>query len=277
MCVRRRDTKGVKMIHWSAIFIFLVLGLLGLWVAYSFLNKNGLILFSVIAVAFTYMLSGVLFFGNYVVMMSAVLMPLVYFSLIVMYEKYSKDDAKKMFFCLLATFGVFFLSKFLLCAYADSEYGSGTFLTWSELGINVCQIISFALVGFLGNLFVDKFPINKEYKYLRRAVVVTIAGAMDAFLICFLGYIGSLSFVAMLVSFLLYLVFVAGSAFSVAFLRKYLNREPVAPKAEEDKKEEDAEVVEVNVEEEADEPSNKEVEEQVEEPKDDKKGKKKRK
>lgn len=278
MCVRgNTDAKGVKMIHWSAIFIFLVLGLLGLWVAFSFLNKNGLILFSVIAVALTYILSGVLFFGNYVVMMSAVLMPLVYFSLIVMYEKYSKDDAKKMFFCLLATFGVFFLSKFLLCAYADSAYGSGVFLTWGELGMNICQIISFALIGFLGNLFVDKFPINKEYKYLRRAVVVTIAGTMDAFLICFLGYIGNLSFVAMLVSFLLSLVFVAGSAFSVSFLRKYLNREPVAQKKENDKKEEDAEVVEVNVEEETSEPLNEEVDEQIEEPQDDEKSKKKRK
>lgn len=273
MCVHRCNTKGVIMIHWSSIFIFLVFGLLGLWVAFSFLSKNGLILFSIIAVALTYILSGVLFFGNYIVMMSAVLMPLVYFSFIVMYEKYSKDDAKKMFFCLLATFGVFFISKFLLCAYADSAYGSGTFLTWEQLGVDVCQIVSFALVGFLGNLFIDKFPINKEYKYLRRAVVVTIAGAMDAFLICFLGYIGNLSFVAMLVSFLLSLVFVAGSAFSVSFLRKYLNREPVAQKKENDKKEEDAEVVEVNVEEKVDKPSNEEVDEQVEEPQDDKKGK----
>lgn len=273
MCVHRCNTKGVIMIHWSSIFIFLVFGLLGLWVAFSFLSKNGLILFSIIAVALTYILSGVLFFGNYIVMMSAVLMPLVYFSFIVMYEKYSKDDAKKMFFCLLATFGVFFISKFLLCAYADSAYGSGTFLTWEQLGVDVCQIVSFALVGFLGNLFIDKFPINKEYKYLRRAVVVTIAGAMDAFLICFLGYIGNLSFVAMLVSFLLSLVFVAGSAFSVSFLRKYLNREPVAQKKENDKKEEDAEVVEVNVEEKVDKPSNEEVDEHVEEPQDDKKGK----
>lgn len=236
----------MAMIHWSSIFIFLVLGLLWLWIAFSFLNKNGLILFSVVAIALTYILAGAQFGEAYVVLMNAVFMPLVYFSLIVMYEKYSKEDARKMFFCLLSAFGVFFLCKFLTCAYADSTYGSGAFLTWQNLGAYICQIISFALVGFLANIFVDKFPINKQYKYLRRAVIVTIAGAIDALLICFLGYIGSLRFVEMLVSFLLYVVFVAGSAFSVAFLRKYLNRQPAPANSKE--KQEDVEVVEVKAE-----------------------------
>ncbi len=238
------------MIHWSSIFIFLVLGLLGLWVAFSFLNKNGLILFSVIAVALTYILTGAQFGESYTVLMGAVFMPLVYFSLIVMYEKYSKEDAKKMFFCLLATFGVLFLCKFLNCAYVDSAYGTGTFLTWQNLGINICQIISFALVGFLADAFVDKFPINKQYKYLRRAVIVTIAGAIDALLVVFLGYIGGMYFVDMLVSFLLYVLFASGSAFAVAFLRKYLNRQPAPINKEPAKNEE--EVVEVDIEKDTD-------------------------
>ena len=238
-------------IHWSSIFIFLVLGLLGLWVAFSFLNKNGLVLFSIIAVALTYVLSGAQFGESNIVPFGAILMPLVYFSLIVMYEKYSKEDAQKMFFCLLATFGVLFLCKFLTNAYCDSAYGSGNFLNWENLGSLLCQIISFALVGYLANVFVDKLPINKEYKYLRRAIIVSIAGAIDAFLIVFLGYIGYVPFGNMVVSFLLYLIFVVGTSFAVAFLRKYLNRQPSPIK--EDKKEEtkeDSEVVEVEVKEE---------------------------
>ena len=242
-------------IHWSSIFIFLVLGLLGLWVAFSFLNKNGLILFSIIAVALTYILGGAQFGESNIVPFGAILMPLVYFSLIVMYEKYSKEDAQKMFFCLLATFGVFFLCAFLMYAYYESAYGNGYFLNWGSIGTSLCQIISFALVGYLANVFVDKVPINKEYKYLRRAIIVSIAGAIDACLVVFLGYIGYVPFGNMLVSFLLYLIFVVGTSFAVAFLRKYLNRQPSPIK--EDKKEEtkeetkeEPEVVEVEVKEE---------------------------
>ncbi len=239
------------MIHWSSIFIFLVLGLLGLWTAFSFFNKNGLVLFSIIATSLTYLLGGAQFGDKYIVLMNAILMPLVYFTLVVMYEKYSKEDAKKMFFCLLATFGVLFLCKFLTYAYYDSAYGSGTYLIWENLGTSLCQLISFALVGYLADLFIDKFPINKEYKYLRRAVIVTIAGAIDAVLVVFLGLIGVLSFAEMIVSFLLYVLFVAGTSFAVAFLRKYLNRQPL-PADEETKNNDNVEVVEVEVEKEND-------------------------
>ena len=239
-------------IHWSSIFVFLILGLLGLWVAFSFLNKNGLVMFSIIAVALTYILAEANFGESNIVLINAILMPLVYFVLIVMYEKYSKEDAQKMFFCLLATFGVLFLCKFLTYAYYDSALGSGTCLNWENLGSPLCQIISFALVGYLAYAFVDKLPINKEYKYLRRAVVVSIAGAVDAFLVVFLGYIGRMSFGNMVVSFLLYLIFVVGTSFAVAFLRKFLNRQPFSIHSE-DKDEEtvaEPEVVEVEVKEE---------------------------
>ena len=36
--------------NWSSLIVFLVLGILGLWVAYSFLNRKGLYIFSMLAI-----------------------------------------------------------------------------------------------------------------------------------------------------------------------------------------------------------------------------------
>lgn len=215
------------MIHWSGIFLFLILALLGLWVAYSFLNKNGLVVFIVLAIALTFILPASQFFG-YEILTNFILMPLVYFSLIVMYEKYGESDAKRTFFVALATFGVLFVFRFLTLAYYDSAVESSIFLNWQALGAPFIQIASFAIVGFVSQFIVDKFPIKKEYKYLRRAVIVSIAGAIDAFLITFIGFIGSYSFVDMIAIFFIALFFVVGASFAVAFLRKFLNRQPVA-------------------------------------------------
>lgn len=214
------------MIHWSGIFLFLILALLGLWVAYSFLNKNGLVVFILLAIALTFILPASQLFG-YSILTNFVLMPLVYFSLIVMYEKYGESDAKKTFFVALATFGVLFIFSFLTLAYHDSNTNAIFNLTWQALGAPFMQIASFAIVGFLSQFIVDKFPIKKEYKYLRRAVIVSIAGAIDAFLITFIGFIGC-SFVSLIAIFFIALVFEVGASFAVAFLRKFLNRQPVA-------------------------------------------------
>ena len=37
-------------LNWSSIIVFLALAVIGVWVAFSFLNKQGLYLFSVVAV-----------------------------------------------------------------------------------------------------------------------------------------------------------------------------------------------------------------------------------
>ena len=153
-------------------------------------------------------------------------MPLVYFALIVMYEKYGESDARQLFYATLASFGILFVLRFLTCAYYDSMF-AGYALSWEILGVHLMQIASFAIVGFASRFIVNKFPIDKKYKYLRRAVIVSIAGALDAMLITFVGFIGQYSFVNMIGMFFVALFFEVGASFAVAFLRKFLNRQPI--------------------------------------------------
>lgn len=207
------------MIHWTGIILFLVLALLGLWVSYRFLNKNGLIVFTILTVALTYILPGSNYF-TYDIAVNFAFMPLVYFALILMYEKYGESEARKLFYSILASFGVLLVLNFLNCAYYN-------YISWNILGVHIMQIVSFAIVGFTSRFIADKFPINKKYKYLRNAVVVSIAGALDALLITFIGFIGQYTFVNMIGMFFVALVFEVGASFAVAFLRKLLNRKSI--------------------------------------------------
>ena len=103
---------------------------------------------------------------------------------------------------------------------------SGTALTWGILGPSISQLIAFVLVVFLSNFLVEKFPIKKEHRYLRRSILGTIASAIDLLILIMLGGIGVLSFVDMLIIFAMSLVLVSGTSFAVCYLRKFLNREP---------------------------------------------------
>ena len=215
---------NMTAISWTSIFLFLVLALLGLWVAYSFLNKNGLFLFSILAVMLTFLLPAADFFG-YTIPMSAILMPLVYFSMLVVYEKFGKLEAKRLFIYILCEICTYVVSLFFVMAYMDA-ISSGTALTWGILGSSISQLIAFVLVVFLSNFLVEKFPIKKEHRYLRRSILGTIASAIDLLIVIMLGGIGVLGFVDMLIIFAMSLVLVSGTSFAVCYLRKFLNREP---------------------------------------------------
>ena len=217
---------NLTAIGWTSIFLFLVLALLGLWVSYSFLNKNGLFLFSMLAVMLTFLLPSADFFG-YVIPMSAVLMPLVYFSMLVVYEKYGKQEAKRLFIYILCEICTFVVSIFFVMAYMDAV-SSGSALTWETLGSSISQLIAFIVVVFLSNFLVEKFPIKKEHKYLRRSILGTIASAIDLLIVIMVGGIGILTFVEMLIIYSISLILVAGISFAVCYLRKFLNREPVS-------------------------------------------------
>lgn len=213
-------------IHWTALFLFLVLALLGLWVAYSFLNKNGLFLFSIIAMALTFILPMAEISNTYFIPMSAILMPLIYFSILVVYEKYGREESKKLFIYLLSLMCTFVICNFFVLAYNESVYSTGL-LSWATMGTGICQLISFILVIFLSNFLIEKFPIKKDHKYLRRSVLVALACVIDLLIVIMLGRVGVSSFVEMLVSYAISLIFFTGTSFAVAYLRKFLNRQPI--------------------------------------------------
>ncbi len=213
-------------IHWTALFLFLVLALLGLWVAYSFLNKNGLFLFSIIAMALTFILPMAEISNTYFIPMSAILMPLIYFSILVVYEKYGREESKRLFIYLLSLMCTFVICNFFVLAYNESVYSTGL-LSWATMGTSICQLIAFILVIFLSNFLVEKFPIKKDHKYLRRSVLVALACVIDLLIVIMLGRVGISSFVEMLVAYAISLVFFTGTSFAVAYLRKFLNRQPI--------------------------------------------------
>ena len=221
----------LSSISWSAIFLFLVIGLLGLWVAYSFLNKNGLFLFAILAVMLSFFLPATNFF-NYAVPMSAVFMPLVFFCFLVLYEKFGKLEARRLFVYILCELCTLCVCLFFVFAYiAAMGSGMGQALSWQMLGGFISQLISFVVVMFLSNFIVEKFPL-KQHKYLRRSILGTIASVLNILIITFVGNAGVISFVDMLVIFAIGVVFAAGVSFAVCYLRKFLNREPIQKQEE---------------------------------------------
>lgn len=214
-------------IHWTALLLFLAISLLGIWVAYSFLNKRGVFFFSVVVAIMMMVLPSVTMFNNNIILdMTSVLMPLVLFSLILCWDKYGKEEAKRLFFLDLVAIGVVVASKFFVCAYMDSALQAQVLLSWNALGSSVCAFAGFALSVFVVNFFVESFPIPREHRYLRRAVLVTIASAISLVFEAFIGKAGVIGIGYMFLIFLIRLVLSAGVAFLVCYLAKFLNRKP---------------------------------------------------
>ena len=99
--------------NWSALIVFFALGLLGLWVAYSFLNLKGLYLFSILTVMLSVLCVPVKMFSQ-AVSLACIFMPLAYFCLLVCYIKFGKEESKKMFVISLTTLCVLFITIFAL-------------------------------------------------------------------------------------------------------------------------------------------------------------------
>jgi len=218
-------------INWSSLIVVSALGILGLWVAFSFLNKYGLYLFSILAIVLSTLLSPALIYGP--ISMAIVLLPLVFFALLICYEKYGKDDAQKLFYISLITIGVLFIFNFFQAAYLDAELNMQFFLTWDYIGGYISLAVAYAAAVF-GTFYINKeISWKKMSKYLRRSIIVSIASVINCVLFVFLSNIGSLAFGSIiLLSFIAILITVLIS-FAVAYLAKYLNRKPIVEVAPE--------------------------------------------
>lgn len=236
ICATFGLAKDVQL-NWSSLVLFLLLSLLALWAAYSFLNKLGLYLFSILAIVLSFVLpEAIVFNDNILIPMFVIFMPLIYFSLIVMAEKYSKVDGERMFLVLLFTMFAMFLFEFLTSAYIDSAIQMGVYLTWRYLGRYVSTILAFTIATLVSNAFKGTFPVKNDKKYLRRALIVSIACLIHTVFYSAFAYIGvGTAFVNVVYIILIDLAIMTCVSFLVAFLRKFLNRRPSVTIEEVDK------------------------------------------
>lgn len=224
------------LINWSALIVVFCLGLVGIWTAYSFLNKKGLYLFSVLAVLLcSAMLTKAEVF-SVPVEYGAVVMPLVYFALLTCYHKHGKDEAKKLFFITLISMSIMFVFKFFEAAYIDSASQTQLFLDWAYLGSYISNIIAFVVASALTMFIVGKINTKSLNNFLKLAIYLAIASAIDAVVFTLLVSIGVLSFGKILLAILIKVVLVCAVCLLLGYFEKFLNRK-VDKKPEEKKQE----------------------------------------
>lgn len=235
-------------LNWSVLLVFLALAVIGLWVSYSFLNKNGLYLFCVLAAVLGVTAGSASMFSQPIVVLTVVA-PVVHFSLLVCLHKYGKEEAKKLFFTTLIALVSLFVCIFFLGAYEDAAIRFTACLTWDFLGTYLTPIITFVTSSALTLYLAGKINVKKLQNFLQLAIFVAIASGIDVVLYTIFVYTGSLAFIDIVFTLLIKIVLVAAISLGLGYFEKFLNREPKKleevkeEKPEEPKKEEPAEEV----------------------------------
>ena len=226
-----------SVIHWSALILFLAVGLISLWVAHSFLGKSGLYVFTTLALIFSNLLPSVGMF-NYPITISVVLMPLIYLALIVCYKKYGRAEAIKLFFLNLIVLAVTFIMAFFVAAFIDSEAGASTTLRWSNFGPYIACLLAFTLAAWLGSIMLEKFKMEG---FLKRSLLLLLLALVDnvIFVVISLTFLSYL-FTDVLLILAIRLCVALVVCFGAGYFAVTLNREPALEEAPaEDKKVED--------------------------------------
>jgi len=211
-------------INWSSAIVFLALAIIGVWVAFSFLNKSGLYLFSVIAVLISSWLVPANIFSR-PVDVDVIILPVVFFALLTCLSKFGLEEGKKLFFTVLVAKVSLFICVFFEAAYFDSAIMAQVNLTWAKLGPHVASIVAYALAGALTFLITNKKIIKKLKKYLVLSIHLLIASAIFTLTYVIFVYSGSASFGNILLIALIDLFMVAITSFLLGYFEKFLNRE----------------------------------------------------
>lgn len=224
------------LINWSALIVVFCLGLVGIWTAYSFLNKKGLYLFAILAVLLCSAMITKAEVFSVPVEYSVVVMPLVYFAMLTCYHKHGKDEAKRLFFITLIAMAVMFVFKFFEAAYIDSASQTQLCLDWAYLGVYVSNIVAFIAASALTMFIVSKINTKSLNNFLKLAVYLAIASVIDTLVFTVLVSIGVLSFGKILLAILIKVVLVCAICLLLGYFEKFLNRK--VDKKPEEKKEE---------------------------------------
>ena len=235
-------------INWSALIVFFAIGLLGLWVSYSFLNKKGLYLFAALASFVSITCCSVSMFSN-TFSIGLVLMPLVYLAILTGYKKFGKQGAYKLLILVGIVLAVGFITNFLQSAYLDVLLEGQVFLAWGNLGKPFAGIVAFVLAVLLTILIAEKVTaLNKIKGFWKTSTVLAIACVIDNIISVIFGGLGVLSFGNMLLVLLISIVISLAICVLLGYFERFLNRQLVV-KTVEAKKEENLEVKEENKEE----------------------------
>lgn len=235
-------------LNWSSLIVYLALAIIGIWVSYSFLNKRGLYLFSVLAVAVCFGAYPASVFSRPVAI-ATVIMPVVYLALFTCFYKHGKEETKKLFMATLIAMITLFVCKFFEAAYLDTVYKAQIYLSWNYLGSFVASIVAFSAASALTLFITSKINVKSLQNFLKLAVYLLIASAINSIVYTVLVYTGIMSFGNILLTMLICLVILALVCLVLGYFEKFFNRKLAPEKHEEAKqekeiKEEDNTVVE---------------------------------
>ena len=210
--------------NWSSLIVFFALGLIGLWVAYSFLNKKGLYLFSFLALVFSMLIYPAIMFEQ-TITINTVLMPLVYLSLLTCYKKYGKEESIKMFTLGIIVISSMFIINFLQSAYMDASSGYQIYLTWENIGGFISTLLAFVVASIVTFIFANKVTLEKtNYEWVKNAIYLTLACVVDGVIFTVLSSMGIVAFGSILLNILIKIVLYVAIAVALGFFEKYLNR-----------------------------------------------------
>ncbi len=247
--------------NWSSLIVFFALGLIGLWVAYSFLNKKGLYLFSLLALVFSILVYPAVMFEQ-TITMNTVLMPLVYLSLLTCYKKYGKEECTRMFTLGLIVISSMFIVNFLQSAYMDASSGYQIYLTWENIGRFISTLLAFVVASIVTFIFANKVTLEKtNYEWVRNAIYLTLACVVDGVVFTVLSSMGIVAFGSILLNLLIKIVLYVAIAIALGFFEKYLNRHFAVKVVEHKNKKEEANEESKEVKEEKPEEDKKQVKE----------------
>ncbi len=211
-------------VGWTSLIVFFVVGLIGLWVSFSFLNKNGLYLFCVLASVITSVLPSAQLFSHNI-SLSTVLMPIIIFSIIACFNKYGKAEAVKLFLVTIISQIILFVVALLQSAYIDAFVKTKLFMSWQIFGGYFANILSLSFACFGVMVFQEKVNLKKLNASLQTACLIAVACAIENLIFSVIAYAGLLSFGNILIVFLIKLLITVLTSFILGFFEKYLNRQ----------------------------------------------------
>lgn len=194
------------MLHWASLIIFFVLSVLALWVVETFLQKNGIYFFSIVAIIVSAYFSQVHLFG-FSLNAQLVIIPVLFYVLYLTYSKYGSSESIRLFYVTIFSVITMFILRFFEFALLDIFNGISDYLSWAFLKDYVANIVAFAICCVGGYFFVKYVTLNKVHQILRTAIYIAIFSAINSLIFVIITTPSFLGFVDVLLLFLLMLAF----------------------------------------------------------------------
>lgn len=233
------------MIHWTSLIIFFMLSLLGLWVADTFLKKSGIFLFSALAIVFANYITSAQVFAK-TLPMQVVIIPTILLAMYMLYSKGEKKDCINLLCTTLVAILCVFVVKFFEFAYTDMAAGLTIYFVWSYFNQYLASAVAYVVASIIGYVMVRYWAMKKVPAILRVAIYILIVSTIDVLVYLAIAYAGYYSFVEILLTFLVCLLFVFVISLLLGSFEQFVtgnihfkkkNKEVQSPKTKNDKEE----------------------------------------